>query len=91
MSGHKFHAPKGIGFLYIRDGVRIEPYILGGGQQKNLRSGTLNVPGIAAIGAAAEYAYTDHKAKIEKLYNRIYSRLYYKWCRCDRRLKCQCT
>ena len=68
-SGHKFHAPKGIGFLYVRDGVRITPYIVGGGQQKNLRSGTLNVPGIAAIGKAAEEVYKDHKEKIEKLYN----------------------
>ena len=68
VSGHKFHAPKGIGFLYVRDGVRITPYIVGGGQQKNLRSGTLNVPGIAAIGAAAESMYTNHKEKIDKLY-----------------------
>ena len=68
VSGHKFHAPKGIGFLYVRDGVRITPYIHGGGQQKNLRSGTLNVPGIAAIGAAAEIMYTNHKEKTDKLY-----------------------
>lgn len=68
VSGHKFHAPKGIGFLYVREGVRITPYIHGGGQQKNLRSGTLNVPGIAAIGAAAEAMYDNHKEKISKLY-----------------------
>jgi hypothetical protein len=68
VSGHKFHAPKGIGFLYVRDGVRITPYIHGGGQQKNLRSGTLNVPGIAAIGAAAKAIYEGHKEKMDKLY-----------------------
>ena len=69
VSGHKFHAPKGIGFLYVREGIRITPYIHGGGQQKNLRSGTLNVPGIAGIGAAAETVYDNHKEKINKLYN----------------------
>ena len=52
----------------MRDGVRITPYIHGGGQQKNLRSGTLNVPGIAAIGAAAKAVYEGHKEKMDKLY-----------------------
>lgn len=52
-SGHKYHGPKGIGGLIIRDGLRIEPLIRGGGQQNDLRSGTMNTPSIAGIGAAA--------------------------------------
>ena len=68
VSGHKLHGPKGIGFLYIRDGVRIVPISYGGGQQKGLRSGTLNVPGIAGIGMASEMIYKDFDAKTEKLY-----------------------
>ena len=53
VSGHKIHAPKGTGFLYIRDGVRINPFMRGGGQQKGMRSGTDNVPGLAGLGQAA--------------------------------------
>ena len=56
-SGHKIHGPKGIGFLYKKEGVRILPYIRGGGQQDGMRSGTDNVPGIAGIGKAAEISY----------------------------------
>lgn len=54
LSGHKIHAVKGIGALYIADNIRLAPLLGGGGQQKNIRSGTENVPGIAALGAAAE-------------------------------------
>jgi len=54
VSGHKFHAPKGSGALYIRRGVKIKPYIYGGGQQRDMRSGTENVPAIAGFGAAVE-------------------------------------
>lgn len=53
VSGHKIHAPKGTGFLYIRDKVKVKPIIYGGGQQKGMRSGTENVPGVAALGEAA--------------------------------------
>lgn len=67
-SGHKFHGPKGTGFLYIGKNVRIEPLLLGGGQQRGLRSGTENVPGIAGLGVAAKEAYTDLDAKVEHLY-----------------------
>ncbi len=52
VSGHKIHGPKGVGFLYISDRVRILPTVFGGGQQKGLRSGTENVPGIAGLGKA---------------------------------------
>lgn len=54
VSGHKIHGPKGIGALYIRKGLHIEPYLLGGGQERGLRSGTENTPGIAGFGVAAE-------------------------------------
>ena len=58
VSGHKIHGPKGSGFLYINEKVKIHPLILGGGQQKGMRSGTDNVPGIAGLGAAAADCYT---------------------------------
>ncbi len=64
VSGHKIHGPKGVGFLYIRDGVKLKPMIYGGGQQNNLRSGTENVPGVAGLGVAAKEMYRDHEAKI---------------------------
>jgi cysteine desulfurase len=53
-SGHKFHGPKGIGGLIIRNGMLLEPLIRGGGQQNDLRSGTLNIPAIAGIAVAAD-------------------------------------
>lgn len=61
-SSHKFHGPKGCGFLYIREKTKIRPVMLGGGQQKGMRSGTENVPGIAGMGLAAKMAY-DHLAE----------------------------
>ena len=54
MSGHKIHAPKGIGALYVRRGVRFRPMLIGGGQERGRRGGTPNVPGIVALGKAAE-------------------------------------
>ena len=57
VSGHKIHGPKGIGFLYVKDKTKILPIIHGGGQQKNMRSGTENVAGIAGLGAAVEELY----------------------------------
>lgn len=68
VSGHKIHAPKGVGFLYIRDGVKIRPILFGGGQQKGMRSGTENVPGCVGLGVAAREVYKDFDARIEKLY-----------------------
>lgn len=68
-SGHKIHGPKGIGFLYIRDKVRIEPIIYGGEQQKGIRSGTENMPGIVGMGKAAELAYQHFDERISALYS----------------------
>ena len=55
VSGHKFHGPKGTGFLYVKEKTKLHPMILGGGQQKGMRSGTDNVPGIAGLGAGLAY------------------------------------
>lgn len=67
-SGHKINGPKGIGFLYIKDKTKIKPISYGGGQQKGMRSGTLNTPGIAGLGLAAQESYTDFEAKMDQLY-----------------------
>src|SRR5947209_8868282 len=56
LSGHKFHAPKGVGALYVRNGVQLAPFIIGGGQERGRRSGTEAVPSIVALGAACELA-----------------------------------
>lgn len=66
-SGHKFHGPKGVGFLYIGRGIKVKPLIYGGGQQWNLRSGTENVPGVAGIGAAAAEMYNGLEQKVSHL------------------------
>ena len=68
VSGHKIHGPKGVGFLYCDSKVKMKPIIFGGGQQRDLRSGTENVPGIVGIAEAAKEIYTDFESKIEKLY-----------------------
>ena len=68
VSSHKIHGPKGVGFLYINEKARIQPQILGGGQQAGMRSGTDNVPGIAGLGVAAKMVYTDFDKKIEYMY-----------------------
>lgn len=65
MSGHKFYGPKGIGALYVRKGVRIESQLQGGGQERNLRAGTENVPGIVGLGKAAELAKREMNTKIQ--------------------------
>ena len=67
-SGHKIHGPKGIGILYIGDKVKIQPIVHGGGQQKNLRSGTDNVPGAAGMAKAAELLYAHYEDDLRRLY-----------------------
>ena len=67
-SGHKLHGPKGVGFLYVKDQVRIEPQILGGGQQADMRSGTDNVPGIVGMAAAVRESIRDLGEKRDRLY-----------------------
>lgn len=73
MSGHKIHAMKGIGALYVKRGIKLEPVITGGGQENHLRAGTENVPGIVSMGEAAEKiiknidadrAYYEHLRKL---------------------------
>ena len=77
-SGHKFHAPRGIGFMYKKEGRMIAPLLTGGGQEKNLRSGTENLPAIAAMAKALrlvvenedEYSKRQQKIK-EKIYDHV--------------------
>lgn len=75
ISGHKFHAPKGVGALFIRKGSPLEPMIRGGGQESGLRSGTENVPYIVGLGEAArimqEEAGNGGLARVEQLRNRL--------------------
>ena len=54
VSGHKVHGPKGIGALYVKKGLNLPPFIVGGGQEMNMRSGTENMPGIAGFGRAVQ-------------------------------------
>lgn len=68
VSGHKIHGPKGTGFLYIEDKLKIKPVLYGGGQQGGIRSGTENVPGTAGLGAAVEEIYKDFEEKVKALY-----------------------
>ena len=68
VSGHKIHGPKGVGFLYINSKAKVQPLILGGGQQNGMRSGTDNVPGIAGLGVAAKMMYQNFDEKVEHLY-----------------------
>ena len=73
VSGHKIHAPKGIGALYIREGLKLKPYILGGSQESGRRAGTEAMPQIAAFGAACAAAKalfrenTEHMAALRRL------------------------
>lgn len=68
VSAHKIHGPKGVGFLYINEKIKVKPIIFGGGQQKGMRSGTENVPGIAGMALAIEEIYKDFDEKIDYLY-----------------------
>lgn len=68
VSGHKIHGPKGIGFLYIKEGTKILPYIMGGGQQGGMRSGTENVPAIAGIAQAVKNIYENLEEDRQRMY-----------------------
>lgn len=69
VSAHKIHGPKGVGFLYINEKAKVSPIIFGGGQQKGMRSGTENVPGIAGMARAIEEIFSDFDEKIAYLYH----------------------
>ena len=68
VSAHKIHGPKGVGFLYINEKIKIHPIIFGGGQQKGMRSGTENVAGIAGMSLAIEKVYESLDKDIERIY-----------------------
>lgn len=73
VSGHKLHGPKGSGFLYVREKVKIHPILLGGGQQWGFRSGTENVPAIAGLGEAVRELFSEWDQKMEQMYeNKAY-------------------
>lgn len=65
-SGHKFNGPKGVGFLYLRNGIKIQPLIHGGAQERGKRAGTINTSGIVGMGKAAELAEKEMESRIEK-------------------------
>ena len=67
LSGHKIHAPKGVGGLYIRKGVRLGGLFFGGHQERSRRPGTENVPGIVALGRAAELSRTDFARRVDRI------------------------
>ncbi len=68
VSGHKIHGPKGIGFLYVDEKVKIKPILFGGGQQGGTRSGTENVPGAAGLAKAVEMIYQNLDEEVGRLY-----------------------
>ncbi|WP_310394513.1 cysteine desulfurase family protein [Hymenobacter sp.] len=77
-AAHKFHGPKGVGFLYTRSGVQVSPLIHGGAQERNVRSGTENVYGIVGLAKALEIAVRDlaaHQTHVQGLKNRFIDRL----------------
>ncbi len=68
-SAHKIHGPKGVGFLYLRDRAKVRPISFGGGQQRDMRSGTINASGIAGMGEAVREAYADLDAEVNRMYD----------------------
>ncbi len=67
VSGHKIHGPKGIGGLYVRRGTNLPPFVLGGGQEKHMRSGTENTPAMVGFGTAAEIAMKNFDKRVERM------------------------
>jgi len=65
-SAHKFHGPKGVGFLYVREGINVPSFIHGGSQERGKRAGTENVAGIVGMGKAAELAHIDMRRRMQK-------------------------
>jgi cysteine desulfurase len=77
-AAHKFNGPKGIGFLYVRPGIKINPFVHGGAQERNMRGGTENIYGIVGLAKALEIAYRDmdaHHQHIESLKSRMIGKL----------------
>ncbi|MDB5125842.1 cysteine desulfurase family protein [Mucilaginibacter sp.] len=77
-SAHKFHGPKGVGFIYCRDGIQLSQLLHGGAQERKLRAGTENIHGIIGLAKALEIAYRDideHQFYIQKLKNRMIAKL----------------
>jgi cysteine desulfurase len=77
-SAHKFYGPKGVGFLYIRDKIKLHPMIIGGGQEKKLRAGTEDTSGIAGLGLALEMAVqglSHAQNRLETLENHFKNRM----------------
>ena len=67
-SAHKIHGPKGVGLLYLREGAKVSPVMYGGGQQRGMRSGTENLPGIAGFAKSAELVYQNLDQDVERMY-----------------------
>jgi cysteine desulfurase len=67
VSAHKFHGPKGVGFLFVRKGTRLTPLLHGGGHEGGLRSGTENVPGIVGLAAATRLAFEEREPVTERM------------------------
>lgn len=77
-AAHKFNGPKGVGFLYVRPGIKINPFVHGGAQERNMRGGTENIYGIVGLAKALEIAYRDmdaHQQHIEGLKGRMVGKL----------------
>ena len=68
ISAHKFHGPKGVGFLYVRKGVKLSPRVHGGGHERGLRSGTENVPGIVGLAEATRLAFSDRERVTSRMH-----------------------
>jgi len=80
VSGHKFHAPKGVGALYIRRGLSLPPFIIGGGQEQGRRSGTEAVPSIVGLGSACDLANQfDEHQRIRALRDRLEDEILARW------------
>jgi cysteine desulfurase len=78
LSAHKFHGPKGVGALWLRKGARLQPLVFGGGQERGLRPGTENMPGIVALGLAvelAENARAESSPRMSQLRDELWRRI----------------